>query len=133
MERILRFAGLPSRANQMISGVVDICRECKAWASPKPDITPAVKLIIAQNENIETDTMFFKGGACMNIVEVCDRFHDSGPMDNRDMETLVEAIQVIWILIVDSETSLNTKAAEERLKAFGITSNLVLPSNMPGL
>ena len=73
--------------------------------------------------------MFYKGVACMNFVDVCDRFHASGTIENRDMETLLEAIQVIRIsllgtfknLIVDGETSRNTKAAEERLKALVIT------------
>ena len=62
----------------------------------------------------------------MNFVDICDRFHASGTVDNREMDTLLEAIEIMWIavlesfknLVVDGETSLNTNAAEEKLKAW---------------
>ena len=65
----------------------------------------------------------------MNMVDVCDRFHASGTVENREMATLLEAIDVIWItvlgafktLVIDGETSLNTKHAEDRLNAKGIS------------
>ena len=129
MEKTLGLAGVPRKVIDMIPGIVDTCRECRAWAPPKADITPAVELVTAQNDTIEADLMFYKGVICMNMVDVCDRFHASGPVDNREMETLLEAIDVIWItvlgafknLVIDGETSLNTKHAEDRLKAMGIT------------
>ena len=113
----------------MIPGIIDTCRECRAWATPKADITPAVELVTAQNDTVETDLMFYKGIACMNFVDVCDRFHASGTVENREMDTLLEAIEVIWIsvlgsfknLVVDGETALNSKTAESKLKAMGIT------------
>ena len=53
-------------------------------------------------------------------------------MDNREIETFLGAVHVVWIsvlgpfenLIVDGETSLSTKAAEERLKAFCVKLKL---------
>ena len=44
----------------MIPGIIDTCRECRAWAPPKADITPAVELVTAQNDTIETDLMFYR-------------------------------------------------------------------------
>ena len=129
MEKTLTLAGVPSKAIQMIPGIIDTCRECRAWATPKADITPAVELVTAQNDTVEADLMFYKGIACMNLVDVCDRFHASGTVENREMDTLFEAIEVTWIsvlgsfknLVVDGETALNTKTAEGKLKAMGIT------------
>ena len=64
----------------------------------------------------------------MSFVDMCDRFHASGTVENREIDILIEAIEVIWIavlgsfknLVVDRETALNTKAPEEKLKAMGI-------------
>ena len=100
----------------MIPGIIDTCRECRAWATPKADITPAVEIVTAQYDTVDMDLMFYKGIACMNLVDVCDRFHASGTVANREMATLLEAMEVIWItvlgtfknLVVDGETSLNT-------------------------
>ena len=112
----------------MILGIIDTCRQCRAWAQPKADITPAVELVTAQNDTVETDLMFYKGIACVNLVDVCDRFHASGTVANREIDTLFEAIEVFWFtvlglfknLVVDGETSLKTKLAEDKLKAMGI-------------
>ena len=128
MEEILTLAGVPSKVVQLIPGIIDMCRECRAWASPKADITPAVDLVTAQNDIVEIGLMFYKSVACMNFVDICDRCHASRTVDNREIDTLLEAIEVIWIavlgsyknLVVDGEMSLNTKAAEEKLKALGI-------------
>ena len=79
----------------MIPGIIDTCRECRAWATPTADITPAVERVTAQNDTVETDLMFYKGIACMNFFDVCDRFHASGTVENREMDTLLEAIEVI--------------------------------------
>ena len=38
MDRTLSFAGVPSKVVHMIPGIVDTCRECRAWAQPKADI-----------------------------------------------------------------------------------------------
>ena len=100
MEKTLSLAGVPSKAIQMIPGIIDTCRECRAWAQPKADIVPAVELVTTQNDTIETDLMFYKGTACMNLVDVCDRFHASGTVPNREMDTLLEAIEVIWITVL---------------------------------
>ena len=141
MEKTLSLAGVPSKVIQMIPGIVDTCRECRAWAPPKADIVPAVELVTAQNDTIETDLMFYKGVTCMNMVDVCDRFHASGTVENRELATLLEAIDVIWTtvlgtfknLVIDGETSLNTKLAEDMLKAKGSTSSREHRISMPEL
>ena len=73
----------------MIPGIIDACRECRAWASPKADITPAAELVTAQNDSVETDLMSCKSIACMKFVDICDRFHASGTVENREMDTLL--------------------------------------------
>ena len=60
MEKTLSLAGVPRKTIDMIPGIVDTCRECRAWAMPKADIVPAVELVTAQNDTIETDLMFYK-------------------------------------------------------------------------
>ena len=60
MQRILRLAGVLTKSIELIPGVIDTCRECRAWASPLPDVTPAVELTTAQNENVEADIMYYK-------------------------------------------------------------------------
>ena len=59
MEKILTLAGVPSKAIHMTPGIIDTCRECRAWAPPTADITPAVELVTAQNDTVETDLMLY--------------------------------------------------------------------------
>ena len=57
MEMILKLAGVKTKTITLIPGVTDTCRECRAWASPQPDVTLAVELTTAHNENVEVDLM----------------------------------------------------------------------------
>ena len=80
--------------------------------------------------------MFYKKCKAFNMIDRCDRFHASGEITDREMETLLEAIDVIWIaihgdfenLVIDGESSLNCAEAKTRLKDKGILVKAKAPS-----
>ena len=53
----------------MIPGVVDTCRERRAWARPGPAPTPSVDLVMKQNEQVEADIMFYKDHLMWHMVD----------------------------------------------------------------
>ena len=58
MAKILDAAGVPQSVLRLIPGIIDTCRQCRAWKSPGPDPTPAVELVMRQNEQVEADLLF---------------------------------------------------------------------------
>ena len=61
MHKILRGAGIEPKRLSMIKGIVDTCRECRAWARPGNTVLPSVKLPTKFNESIQGDVHFYKG------------------------------------------------------------------------
>ena len=66
MEETLKAAGMLSKILDRIAGIIDTCRECRAWTSSKPDVTPTVELVMKQNERIEADILFYKKSKAFN-------------------------------------------------------------------
>ena len=52
-----------------------------------------------QSETVEADIMFYKKSKAFNMIDRCDWFHASGGVTDREMETVLEAIDVLWIAI----------------------------------
>ena len=60
MRHILQAAGVDSVRLDMSKGVVDTCRECRAWQKPGNTITASISLPTKFNEEGECDLMFYK-------------------------------------------------------------------------
>ena len=61
MHKILRGAGIEAGRLSMIKGIVDTCRECRAWQRPGNTVLPSIKLPDKFDESIQGDVFFYKG------------------------------------------------------------------------
>ena len=99
MERILRCASVPAAVYERVAGIVQTCRECRAWASTGPDPTPTVELTTAQNEIVEGDLIFYRQYIAWHMMDRADRWHAGVQVEDKHMNTLLEALTVAWISI----------------------------------
>ena len=60
MEATLKAGGIPRKTLDRIPGVIDTCRECRAWTLSKPDVIPTVELTTKQNETVEQEMQGFQ-------------------------------------------------------------------------
>ena len=56
MKQILKAAGLAM--DDMIDTIIGSCRECRAWARPKPEIQQSVSLATRFNQTVETEQVW---------------------------------------------------------------------------
>ena len=90
----------------MVPSIIDTCRECRAWAKPSPDITPAIEMATKQNEYVEGDLMFYKQHIIMHLIDRADRFHATRVVASKNATDLTEAIDLMWLTIFGSMTYL---------------------------
>ena len=60
MEAISKAAGLPQSSVDLVAGVVQTCRECRAWAATAPEVTPAAEWSWKQDIHAEGDITIYK-------------------------------------------------------------------------
>ena len=128
-------AGVPADVVALVPGVVDTCRECRAWQRGGPDITPSVELTTKQNEQVEADILLYRDYMIWHMSDRADRWHAATPITGKDTATLCAAISRTWIqvfgpfrvLVVDGETGLKSAAAGEYFARHGITVRLRAP------
>jgi hypothetical protein len=128
MERMLGAAGLPQEVLSMIPQIIETCRECRAWQPPGPATTPSAELVIAQNDQVEGDILFYKRNLAWHMVDRADRWEAAVQVSDKTTESLCEAIDVCWLqiwgpfklLVVDGEAGLAAGDALQYLKRKGI-------------
>ena len=105
MERILKLAGAPTKSIDLIPGLVDTCRECRVWASPRPDVAPAVELTTAKIEDFEWNTIDYKNLERFNS-DLCYRGHASSIDERRQsfMRPAMHTVEEQPILMSDPMT-----------------------------
>ena len=140
MERTWRAAGVPQKILDLVPAILDTCRECRAWASSKADITPSVELT-TKPEQVEGDILFYKRHAIWHMVDRCDRWHAAEEIQTKEFASIRRAIENCWIkiygapkyLVVDGEGAIAhaggepTAEAAEFLKHHGITPRIRAP------
>ena len=124
MRHILQAAGVDNVRLDMIKGVVDTCRECRAWQKPGNAIIASVSLPTKFNEEGECDLMFYKRKIAFNIIDRAIRLGDGCEIENKETRTLLEAYTTTWyqrngpfrVLYSDGEKGLNNEEAKTELK-----------------
>ena len=98
MHKILRGAGIEAGRLGMIKGIVDTCRECRAWQRPGNAVLPSVKLPDKFNEAIQGDVFFYKGEShkVFHIIDECLRFSMAEEIPSRETDFLVAAYVNTW-------------------------------------
>ena len=119
MEAISKAAGLPQSSVDLVAGVVQTCRECRAWAAAAPDVTPAGAWSWKQDIHAEGDITFYKRHKVWHMLDRSDRSHALAEVASKMTEDLCDAISRCWItdfgtskyLIVDGEGDPNCSEA----------------------
>ena len=77
----------------MIKGIVDTCRECRAWQRPGNTVLPSVKLPEKFNGSVQGDVFFYKGETykAFHVIDECLRFSMAEEIASRETDFLVTA------------------------------------------
>ena len=117
MEKVLTAAKVAPAVISAAPGIIDTCRECRAWKAPAPDVTPSVEMAVRQNEFVEADIMFYKQFMVFHMIDRADRFHATRVIESKTATALCKAIDLTWItifgnfeyLVIDGEKAWTAK------------------------
>eukprot|EP00959_Pyramimonas_sp_CCMP1952_P252589 5277467-Pyramimonas_sp.AAC.1 len=123
---ILSTIGLDSVRLNLIKGVCDTCRECRAWDKPGHAVMPSTALPGEFNDEVECDLMFCKQEQIFHIIDRCMRYATGMEIPGKTMTTILDAYHQCWMQIgpaevfyFDGEGALNNGTAKAVLKAKG--------------
>ena len=127
MYNILKAAGLDEPRLSLIKGIVDTCRECRAWQKRGNETMPSLNLATKFNEAGECDLFFYKRHIGFHIIDRCIRFSAGKEVENKEAATLIEAYKTTWFqlfgpftkLYSDGETGLTSADSVAALKRLG--------------
>eukprot|EP00959_Pyramimonas_sp_CCMP1952_P027367 575578-Pyramimonas_sp.AAC.1 len=99
MQQMLAAARCRSAVVQVIAGVVDACRECRAWASNASKIAPSVEPVTPPDHYVEGDLLFYRQCPIWCMIDGADRWHaadllegDSSDAGRRSSESSFHAM-----------------------------------------
>ena len=115
--------------DDLIDTIVASCRECRAWARPKPEVQQSVSLATRFNQTVETDLMFYKDWIVHHFIDRASRWLETGEIADKLAQTLIESTSVLWIgrhgppecLVCDGESGYGTEEALRYFKSHGVT------------
>ena len=131
MTRLMKAAGAPSEVIELIPGVIDSCRICRAWSKPHNTIA-SNRLVTAFNSEVECDIVFIRHhGQQMSFLHCVDRavkWCSTCVVEDKSTETLLDALDTCWVsifgamkvLIVDGELGFDNEAATWYFQIRGI-------------
>ena len=97
MRQLLSAAGVDNVRLDMIKGVVDTCRECRAWQKPQNTVLPSTTISIRFGEHGEVDLMFYKRKIVFHIMDRAIRFAEASEIPDKMEPTLLDALSLIHI------------------------------------
>ena len=121
MNTIFHSVGLPPSIEKTVAEVISTCRECRAWALPKPDVQSAVTMATAFLQYGEVDLMFYKDYIIFHIMDRCTRFHSGDEVKDKSEDTLINTYELVWCKIHGPPN------AQARLKQLGTTVRVRAP------
>ena len=111
MRRFLERVGVSEKVLQFIPSTVQTCKVCREWTKPGPDSVCSVEIPDRFNEQVECDLLFVHKHIIFHMLCRCTRWHASRIVPDKTEETLMKAIEELWVsvhgpmkeLITDSE------------------------------
>ena len=127
MRELLSAAGVDEARLAMIKGVVDTCRECRAWQKRGNDVLPSTSLATKFNEAGEVDLMYYKKFIGFHIIDRAIRLSDGCQIYDKHTDTLLNAYTTSWVqrngafesLYCDGEMGFNNEKAISELSRLG--------------
>ena len=135
MTAILRAAGLSNKVLDLIPNVIETCRECRKWQSPKPNTQHSLSVSMAFNEHLEVDLLFYREHIIFHGLDRATRWHSATAVASKEGEVLFEALSTCWLntfgppkfLICDGEGGLWRPEIMDRIRRMGTEPKLRAP------
>jgi len=96
MHKLLERAGCPPGALDKIKTICDTCAACRTWARPQPESVASLEIADKFNQQVEYDLVFIYKFEIFHLVDRCTRWEMALLVDNKEEETLVDAIDA-WV------------------------------------
>eukprot|EP00959_Pyramimonas_sp_CCMP1952_P416417 8724042-Pyramimonas_sp.AAC.1 len=116
---LLKAAGAPSEAVDMVSQVVDTCPVCRQWQGV--GVRPMAKLKVLSDFNIEVevDLLFWSTHTVLHLVDACIRWSAALIVASRVTQDILNGITHVWLrlygpmkrLTSDKEGALDSEVA----------------------
>ena len=114
MKRFLERVGVSQRVLDIIPEIVQTCRVCREWAKPGPSNSSNVEIADTFNLQVECDLIFIHKFIIFHMIDRCTRWHTAMVIPNKQEETLMKAIDTLWVathgppkaLITDGESGI---------------------------
>ena len=121
MKKILEHAQQPKEVINLVDDILDTCQVCRTWSKPLPASIATATISTVFNEQVECDLLFYKKHIILHMMCRCIRWHAAKVIPNREMPTLVQAIDDCWVgihgamkqFIMDGETAIAKKLSSE--------------------
>lgn len=132
MTQLLKAAGIPRSAIDMIKPVVSCCRVCRAWQKPSNRSMHNSRLSEKFNDVIQFDLMFVEEHIIGHLCDEATRFSVTAVLPNRETDTILRFITQSWIrlfgpprtLMSDQEGGLSSEEGAIWFERFGINPKL---------
>ena len=113
-KRSLDRVGVSQRVLDIIPEIVQTCRVCREWAKPGPSNSSNVEIADTFNLQVECDLIFIHKFIMFHMIDRCTRWHAAMVIPNKHEETLMKAIDTLWVathgppkeLITDGESGI---------------------------
>ena len=114
MQHILKHAGAPKQALDLVQEIVDTCKICRMWKRPTPKSATSTRLATSFNDTVQWDILFYKQHMISHLLDEAVRFGAGSVLASKDSLALVEAITCDWlrihgpmqVLVADGEKGL---------------------------
>ena len=123
MNKFLERVGVSEQTLSLIPEIVQTCKVCREWAKPGPDNVCSVEIPDKFNDQVECDLVFIHKHIVFHMLCRCTRWHVARVIPNKESDTLMKAIQELWVgthgpmreLITDNEGGI---VLSERTKSY---------------
>ena len=136
MKRFLEKVGVSQLALDNISNIVQSCPVCREWAKPGPANVGTTSAPDKFNQQVECDLLEFnhlddkEHHRVLHLVDRCTRWQATTEVPNKEEDTLLQAIEKIWIgifgppkeLLTDGEGGISlSESTRAKLSRHGIS------------
>ena len=114
MKRFLEKVGVSTKALDLIPEICQTCKTCREWQTPGPSTALNTNFADTFNQQVECDLLFVGKQIIFHMIDRCTRWHATVLVPGKDEETLMTAIDTIWVsihgpmkeLITDGESGI---------------------------
>ena len=74
MQHILKHAGAPKQALDLVQEIVDTCKICRLWKRPTPKAATSTRLATSFNDTVQWDIPFYKQYMISHLLDEAVRW-----------------------------------------------------------